>query len=677
MATIQEQTADTSSPSSQPNNPLSRKLNKILDTRLDNDKEMLEALKALSSFFSENTLRNRRNLRGDVERRSLAINEDFIQAFQQVKEQLDSVYEDVKGMSECCQDMTTRLKAAKEQTHDLINQTTQLQTESQRLQMRAQVADAFLAKFQLKPEEVKILRGTRDGALHPDFFKALARVKQIHTDCKVLLRTNQQTAGLEIMESMALHQESAYERLYRWTQNECRALSNESPDISSQLCLGLEALQDRPVLFRYSLDEFGTARRTAIVRGFIDALTRGGPGGTPRPIELHSHDPLRYVGDMLAWLHQATASEKEHLQTLLKKCNNCWKILYGPMYRKKTGIYSGLYGYELIEEAVMKADEANEGTIQDILGHITEGVCRPFKVRVEQVVVAEPGPVLLYKLTNLLKFYEHTIGQLLSKDASLLGTLDEAHVLSSKMFFNSLNIHAARLLDKVELPPAELGPTGPLNQTLQLLKDVLSSHDSSVVSIDDRQKDFSKIMSSVIDPLIQMCSLSASKLTTVDMATYMINCLYTMQSALALFEYTDQRLEMLQAQIDAHIDTLISEQASHILHRVGLASTYGIVQQHQPKQGPLSSIPGMEPGTLKGAIAKFDSFLSTPDGYILQQCSLLQSTTVRETTRKRSMELIVSAYEELYTAITAPQNGYKDPQNLMPRTPEQVKHLLI
>ena len=27
---------------------------------------------------------------------------------------------------------------------------------------------------------------------------------------------------------------------------------------------------------RYSLDEFGTARRTAIVRGFIDALTRGG-----------------------------------------------------------------------------------------------------------------------------------------------------------------------------------------------------------------------------------------------------------------------------------------------------------------------------------------------------------------------------------------------------------------
>lgn len=33
--------------------------------------------------------------------------------------------------------------------------------------MRAQVADAFLHKFQLKQEEVKCIRGTRDGVLHP------------------------------------------------------------------------------------------------------------------------------------------------------------------------------------------------------------------------------------------------------------------------------------------------------------------------------------------------------------------------------------------------------------------------------------------------------------------------------------------------------------------------------
>ncbi|XP_045915834.1 conserved oligomeric Golgi complex subunit 6-like [Micropterus dolomieu] len=114
---------------SQPNNPLSRKLNKILETRLDNDKEMLEALKALSVFFTDNNLRTRRNLRGDIERRSLAINEDFARIFKEVKEELESVNEDVQAMSTCCEEMTSRLKAVKEQTQDLIVKTNKLQGE--------------------------------------------------------------------------------------------------------------------------------------------------------------------------------------------------------------------------------------------------------------------------------------------------------------------------------------------------------------------------------------------------------------------------------------------------------------------------------------------------------------------------------------------------------------------
>uniref|UniRef100_A0A8C0UB79 Conserved oligomeric Golgi complex subunit 6 n=1 Tax=Cyanistes caeruleus TaxID=156563 RepID=A0A8C0UB79_CYACU len=214
--------------------------------------EMLEALKALSTFFVENSLRTRRNLRGDIERRSLAINEEFVHIFKQVKEELESINEDVQAMSSCCEDMSSRLKAAKEQTQDLIVKTTKLQAENQRLEMKAQVADAFIAKFQLTPDEMNLLRGTKDEPITEDFFKALRRVKQIHDDVKILLRTNQQRAGLEIMEQMALLQETSYERLYRWTQNECRTLTQESCDISPVLAQAMEALQDRPVLYNTS-----------------------------------------------------------------------------------------------------------------------------------------------------------------------------------------------------------------------------------------------------------------------------------------------------------------------------------------------------------------------------------------------------------------------------------------
>jgi hypothetical protein len=43
--------------------------------------------------------------------------------------------------------------------------------------------------------------------------------------------------------------------------------------------------------------------------------------------------------------------------------------------------------------------------------------------------------------------------------------------------------------------------------------------------------------------------MSASRLSTVDMAAYMINCIYLIQSTLALYQFTDTRLEMLQAQV--------------------------------------------------------------------------------------------------------------------------------
>lgn len=629
-------------PSQGTSNPLSRKLNKILETRLENDKDTLEALKALSTFFTENNLRSRRKLRGDIERRSLAISEQFADAFSQVTEQLSSINQDVEAMNNSCQDMTKRLKAARDQTADLINKTTELRKEGQRLDMRARVADAFLAKYQLKPEEARVLRGTRDGQLQEDFFHSLTRIKQIHNDCKVLLRTNQQTAGLEIMESMALHQETAYERLYRWTQAECRSMTGDSFEVTLLHCKAMEALQDRPVLFRYALDEFGTARRTAMVRGFIDALTRGGRGGTPRPIELHSHDPMRYVGDMLAWLHQASASESEHLQALLR----------------------------------LASAQSREEETQEILSHITEGISRPFKVRVEQVIVAEPGPVLLYKLTNLHKFYRYTIGQLLSKEASLLATLAEMEEFAQKVFFNAINVLSSKLVDKVELPPADLGPTASLTQTLGLLREILASHDSSVVSMDTRQADFAKILGCVLDPLLQMCSLSASKLNTADMAAYMINCLYAMQTTLSLYEYTDQRLEMLEAQVDAHIDTSVNEQASFVLTRVGLIQIYSIAQQHQASEGPLSSVHGMDPSSVRDGINRFDSYLGSPDSFLLPQIKLLHSTAVREKIQKRAVTLICSAYELLYTAINHPANNYKEASSIVQRTPDQIKTLV-
>merc|ERR1719289_446552 len=106
---------------------LARKLKKTLQLKLENDDDTVNALKELSTFFQDNNLKTRRNLRGQIERRSLEINNDFLSAFKLVKDSLDGIHHNVKQMSTSCKDMQTRLQESKIQTQELMKKTNQLQ----------------------------------------------------------------------------------------------------------------------------------------------------------------------------------------------------------------------------------------------------------------------------------------------------------------------------------------------------------------------------------------------------------------------------------------------------------------------------------------------------------------------------------------------------------------------
>lgn len=57
-----------------------------------------------------------------------------------------------------------------------------------------------------------------------------------------------------------------------------------------------------------------------------------------------------------------------------------------------------------------KSDVENaESDLSFVLDRIFEGVCRPFKVRVEQVLQSQPNLIISYKLSNTLEFYSHTV----------------------------------------------------------------------------------------------------------------------------------------------------------------------------------------------------------------------------------------------------------------------------
>ena len=107
------------------------------------------------------------------------------------------------------------------------------------------------------------------------------------------------------MDAAGLLLQAAFDRLYRWSKDTMHAcLRDPSPDPPDLLPVAIAALRHRPVLLEYCVADVKELRSSTVFRSFLDALVHGSPSGVPRPIEIHAHDPVRYVGDMLAWVHQ-------------------------------------------------------------------------------------------------------------------------------------------------------------------------------------------------------------------------------------------------------------------------------------------------------------------------------------------------------------------------------------
>lgn len=620
-------------------NPLSRKLSKLLEARLENDRETLEALRSLSEFFTENNIRTRRRLRGDLEKRSLAINEEFVQSFSDLKASMSALSEDIASMAEGCAGMVERLHSVKRDTRELLARTGQLRAEARRLEGRQQAAQGFLAAFQPSAEQAALLRGTggpigRDQ-LDERFLDALAQSRRMHDHCKLLLRSSRAQAGLQLMESLAAQQEAAYERLYRWLQNKCRVLGTDAAsEPGPLLARAFGALCERPLLWGYALDEYANARRACVVRHLIDALTRGsasGAGGS-RPLESLAKDPLRYAGDMLAWVHQCAASERELLEQLLAQCG-------------------GLRG--------------SGGGGEAALDHILAGLCSPLRLRLEQVAVAESSPLVLCRLRSVVRFYSATLGT----GTALAICLDEVAALTHKMFLNSLTCHCTRLLDKAELPPGDLGAPPFLQQLLSMVRELLSTRDGSLAPVDQRQKDLPDILAQVLEPALAACEQLSSRLAPADRSVHLLNCLQLTQAGLAVLEMTEPWLEELEARQKPHIECLVEEQLEHFVSRLGSALT-----DDPSRSGSIVPLP--EPLSLQALSQGLAELCEQPEAWgTLPPLALLVGRQRQQAVRCAALERLWHRYTQLHMRIHAATD--RDLAERLPLAPDTLREALL
>ncbi|CAA6667106.1 unnamed protein product [Spirodela intermedia] len=594
---------------------LSRKLRKVLNETRTDSPELLASLEALSSFYGENTPAARRGLKSTIEHRALALNHEFLLASLPAQEALDRVGDEVNALAECCDQIARALNSCSESTGDIINTTERLKQELDITIQRQEIASCFLRDYQLSNEEISALR---DEELNENFFKALAHVQEIHANCKILLRTHHQRAGLELMDMMAVYQEGAYERLCRWVQAECKKLGDtDNPEVSELLKTAVRCLKERPVLFKYCAEEVANMRHHALFRRFISALTRGGPGGMPRPIEVHAHDPLRYVGDMLGWLHQALASERELVHVLLDPDAVTDTGVAARHFSKKTGSDSTKF----------------EPDTTAVLDRIFEGASRPFKVRVDQVLQSQPTLIIAYKLSNTLEFYSYTVSPRIAADLSP--------------------------------PPA-------IMEGVSLLLEIIDTYSSMMFPASAKKPEFDPVMASLLDPIVESNDTPCK--------IFLINCLSAIQQPLVGHDVATNYMNNLGSMIETNVNALVDSEVSAILSRCGLQSKMPFIEKSVNKEtrediGALAEIHEMSPPLLFECLRSFFGIVMGTEGS-LPEFELIQVPRLRSHAYVLVARALADTYELVYQAVTDPKNQYPDPKSLARHTPNQVRTIL-
>ena len=590
-----------------------------------------------------------------------------------MQQQLAALDAELAAVSASCSRIEAVLEASRASTGALVAETGRLQGELGGVDRKLGLVDKFLHEYQLSTAELETLR---DGEIGPAFFAALERVRAIHGNCRMLLRTHHQRAGLELMDSMARYQEAAYERLCRWVQAECRSLGEmDSPEVAELLQTATLALKARPVLYKYCAEEVATARHNVLFRRFIAALTKGGAGGGQKPIEMHANDPRRYVGDMLAWLHQALASERELMRAL---------------FGEKEGGAAG-------PGAAEKVDELQNTTL--LLDRTFEGVCRPFRVRVEQVLMSSPGLIVAFKLNNLLEFYHTTVSGIIGRTATLAATLAGCQAMAASVFEEQLKTQSEKLLQAVAAPPANLLPSAKFTEGVQRLLDILESSDAALEGAGggDGPSFAAEAAAQALEPLKLYAERSAARLEAPGAAgavgevgfpdgakhMYVVNCLVALQNALLPYRGATGHIAALSAAIQTRVEALASETVGRILATCGLEDRLTRIRLYLEQQGAgdgagqMAKDDALRLEVMSGALRALFGYVQAGAGEVLPTYAQIRTAKERDGALAATKASLVKAYKDVYDAILDPANGYGEARlQLEPISADNFRGLL-
>jgi hypothetical protein len=581
--------------------------------------------------------------------------------------------------------MKRHISAANQETAPVLEEASDLMKQKEQVESKQQLLNAFNSHFILSEDDIAMLTSTAEP-LDDRFFSVLTRAKRIQVDCEILLGTENQRLGLEIMEKISKDLNGAFQKLYRWIQREFKTLNLENPQISSSIRRALRVLAERPSLFESCLDFFAEARESILSDAFYTALTGtsvNGEDASAKPIELVAHDPLRYIGDMLAWTHSATVSEREALEVLF--------ISDGDEIAKgiQAGRDSEPWNRITQDEDVSNFDGLE--ALKQLVGRDVAGVARVLRQRIGQVVQSHEETIMAYKIATLLNFYRVTFSKLLGDESALLECLSTLEDSALQQFRSLMRDHVASLQSDTQTAPRDLGPPEFLQEGLKQLTAIMETYEISFISANTREADFQPILVEAFDPFMKGCESIAEGLLAPDDSIFTINCLLTAKITIAPFDFTSQRVSDTQNKIQGRAAELVEYQYKFFRNKSALQPLLQALAPLTDTKESLISIRSMEtfqPDALIQASQTLDDFLPSALMDATENLKDLQSSKLAREITEEAADKFCSDFESVEEKLIAADEAWEERedeetlattqplQSLFPRTGGEIRVLL-
>lgn len=571
--------------------------------------------------------------------------------------------------------MRKHIVLAKQDTTPVLEEASALLNQKKDSETKQQLLDSFTRHFIISEEDLLALTSA-EVPINEHFFDVLARVKRVHHNCEVLLGGENQRLGLEIMEKSSRNLNSAYQKLYVWIQKEFRSLNLEDPRISSSIRRALRVLAERPSLFHSCLDFFAEARDYILSDAFhyalSDAVSDTGGDRSVKPIEFSAHDPMRYIGDMLAWVHSTAVSEREALEALF--------VADGEELAK--GIQAGLSSEPWSrldrEEEEEKGAVAFDGrkALSDLVNRDLTGVSRSLRQRVELVIQGHDDPVTCFKVVNLLSFYRATFSKLVGPQSNLVELVQILEKFTFEHFETLMREQTTSLSnDHPALTPSkDLSAPQFLLDALEELTSLMKTHEASFGAEDmdtttttttPGENRFTPVLLVALDPFFNLAKSSSEELQDKTARTiYRTNIFLTTRSRISAFPFASAtHLNPLSTALSTIRIDLLEIQHRFFLKNSGMQilldalepfsrlpiSTPHEKQQQQQQQPPnLSEIPNLsafQPETLIATSQNLDDFLPSALMDATENLKRVQSATFVKSVTEEAVEAFCRDFE--------------------------------